>query len=203
MNSINAQSNIQSLLANTLREKEDSVKIREIFSRYSTVHELLEVTEEELVSINGIGPVKAKQIVSALRFAKELRILKQEQFSVRSPEDAYQYMKGEMELHTKEHFVVMGLNVKNNIIFTETVSIGTLNSAIVHPREVYRPLIKRNAASAIVFHSHPSGNPTPSREDIEVTKRLKEVGDIVGVELIDHLVIGHGCYVSLKEKGMM
>jgi DNA repair protein RadC len=203
MNSINAQNNIQSLLADTLREKEDSLKIREIFSRYGTVHELLEVTEEELLMIKGIGPVKARQIVTVLRLARELRILKQEKYTVRSPEDAYQYMKGEMELHTKEHFVVMGLNTKNNVIFTETVSIGTINSALVHPREVYRPLIKRNAASAVVFHSHPSGDPSPSREDIEVTKRLKEVGEIVGVDLIDHLVIGHGRYVSLKEKGLM
>lgn len=204
MNSkLNIQGNMHLLLASTLREKEDSLRIKEIFSRYRTVHELLEVTEEELLSIEGIGPVKAKQIVSALRFAKELRILKQEKYSVSSPEDAYQYMKGEMELHTKEHFIVMGLNTKNHIIFTEVISVGTINSAIVHPREVFRPLIKRNAASTILLHSHPSGNPEPSREDLEVTKRLKEVGVIVGIELLDHLVIGHGCYVSLKDKGLM
>ncbi len=93
------------------------------------------------------------------------------------------------------------LNTKNQVMHKKTVFIGSLNASIVHPREVYKEAIKRSAASIICIHNHPSGDPTPSREDIEVTRRLVECGRLVGIELLDHLIIGDKTYVSLKEKG--
>lgn len=97
--------------------------------------------------------------------------------------------------------VVLFLNIKNQIIHKQTIFIGSLNASIVHPREIFREAVKRSAASIICAHNHPSGVPTPSSEDIEVTKRIVEAGYIIGIELIDHVIIGDHQYISLKEKG--
>lgn len=190
------------LLATTIREKEDGYVVSEIFNRYPSAQELLDITEEELMNIKGIGKVKANQIMAALKLARMNPCPIEERFTIRSPQDAYDYLK-DMQYLTQEHFVVLGLNVKNEIIFRETVFIGSLNSSIVHPRETFKHLIRRSCASAIVGHNHPSGNPAPSPEDLQVTKRLVEVGSIVGIEVLDHIIIGFEKYVSLKEKGYM
>lgn len=103
---------------------------------------------------------------------------------------------------TKEHLVMMSLNTKNECIGLHTIHIGSVNASIVHPREVLQPAILNNATSFIIFHNHPSGDATPSREDIEVTKRMVEAGNIIGIDLLDHIIIGaEGRYTSLKEKG--
>ena len=188
------------LLATTIREKEDGYVVNEIFNRYPSVQELLSITEEELLNIKGIGKVKAQQIMAALKLARMNPCPIEERFTIRSPQDAYDYLK-DMQYLTQEHFVVLGLNVKNEIIFRETVFIGSLNSSIVHPRETFKHLIRRSCASAIVGHNHPSGQPQPSPEDIDVTKRLVEVGNVVGIEILDHIIVGFENYVSLKEKG--
>ncbi|MEI5908363.1 DNA repair protein RadC [Bacillus spongiae] len=159
-----------------MREKEDGYVVSEIFNRYPSIQELLDVTEEELLTIKGIG--------------------------IRSSEDAYTFLK-DMQYLTQEHFVVLGINIKNEVLFRETVFIGSLNASIVHPRETFKHLIRRSCASAIVAHNHPSGNPQPSREDIEVTKRLNEVGKVVGIEILDHVIVGQEQYTSLKEKGYL
>ncbi|MFL0363152.1 DNA repair protein RadC [Pseudobacillus sp. 179-B 2D1 NHS] len=190
------------LLATTIREKEDGYVVNEIFNRYPSIQELLEVTEEELLQINDIGKVKAKQIIAALKLARMNPCPIEKRFTIRSPQDAYDYLK-DMQYLTQEHFVVLGLNTKNEILFRETVFVGSLNSSIVHPRETFKHLIRRSCASAIVAHNHPTGNPAPSREDIDVTKRLAEVGKVVGIEVLDHLIVGAEKYVSLKEKGYL
>lgn len=190
------------LLATTIREKENGYVVNEIFNRYPSIQELLEVTEEELLQINGIGKVKAQQIIAALKLARMNPSPVEDRFTIRSPQDAYDYLS-DMSYLTQEHFVVLGLNTKNQVMFRETVFIGSLNASIVHPRECFRHLIRRSCASAIVSHNHPSGNPDPSREDIEVTKRLSEAGKIMGVEILDHIIVGAERYISLKEKGYL
>jgi DNA repair protein RadC len=110
-------------------------------------------------------------------------------------------MMEDLRYHSQEHFVCLYLNTKNQVIGKETVFIGSLNSSIVHPREVYKEAIRRSSASVICLHNHPSGDPTPSREDIEVTRRLLDAGKIIGIDLLDHLIIGDGRFYSLKEKG--
>lgn len=190
------------LLAATLREKEGGYVFNEIFNRYPSIQELLEITEEELMQIKGIGKVKSQQIIAALKLTRMLPTTAEERYTIRSPKDAFDYLQ-DMQYLTQEHFVVLGLNVKNQILFRETVFIGSLNASIVHPRETFKQLIRRSCASVIVAHNHPSGNPAPSSEDIDVTKRLTEVGNIVGIELLDHIIVGAESFISLKEKGYL
>jgi len=196
------KSTFKLLLSTTLHEKDDSYIVKEIFNRFHSIQEILSITEEELLAIKGIGKVKANQIMAALKLARLNPIAAEERFTIRSPKDAFDFLK-DMQYLTREEFVCIGLNTKNEILFRHTVSTGSLSASIVHPRETFIPLIKRSCASAIVAHNHPSGNPTPSPEDIAVTKRLTEVGLIIGIEVVDHIIIGHEKYISLKEKGYM
>jgi DNA repair protein RadC len=103
----------------------------------------------------------------------------------------------------REHFLAVLLDTKNRVLRTETISIGTLDSSLVHPREVYRVVVREGAACWIAVHNHPSGDPTPSPEDIAITKRLKDAGELLGVPLIDHLILGDGNYTSLRERGYL
>jgi len=165
---------------------------------------LRDATIEELISIKGIGTAKGLIILSAIELGKRMNEYKpNEKYVIRSPEDGADYVMEEMRYLKQEHFVVLFLNTKNQIIHQQTIFIGSLNASIVHPREVYREAVKRSAASIIVAHNHPSGDPAPSQEDIQVTKRLVNSGKIIGIELLDHLIIGDRKFVSLKEKGYL
>jgi len=117
---------------------------------------------------------------------------------INSPDDVNKIIQSYLNGVDREHFVVILLNSKNGIIGINTVSVGNLNSSIVHPREVFKPAIVAGAASIIIAHNHPSGDPKPSSEDLIVTERIKEAGDILGIGVLDHIIIGDGCYVSLK-----
>ncbi|MFF2909773.1 DNA repair protein RadC [Paenibacillus sp. NPDC057934] len=191
------------IIANTLHEKKSSYTVEEIMKVFSTPEELLGATEQELMQIRGIGKVKAQQVIAALELAKLLNSPKQPPAFIRSPQDAYEHLYSELSYLSKEHFICLFLNTKNRIIAKETVSVGNLNSAIVSPREVFRAAIKRASASLICAHNHPSGDATPSAEDIQLTKRLTEAGEIIGISVLDHLIIGDQQYVSLKERGLM
>lgn len=195
--------NLKSLLSQSLRERQDSYTIQRIFEQFPTTSELLDVTEQQLIEIKGIGMSKARQITAMLKLAKVLTVPNHEQYIIRSPSDVHSLLSSELSHLTKEHFVCLFLNTKNRLLFKEVISIGSLNSAIVHPREVFRAAIKRCSASVICVHNHPSGDSTPSPEDIELTKRLVSAGEIVGIEVLDHIIIGGSSYVSLKEQGLM
>lgn len=125
------------------------------------------------------------------------------QKTITSPEDACDIVENVLKLSskTKEHFVMASLNTKNAVIGLHTIHVGTVNASIVHPREVLQQAILNNATSFMVFHNHPSGDPSPSQEDIIATKKLVEAGKVMNIELLDHLVIGTNKFVSLKEKG--
>lgn len=122
---------------------------------------------------------------------------------VSSPSDAYNLTKGFFECADREQMILCSLNTKNQPLTINVVSIGTLNSSLVHPREIFKPAILSNAASIIIAHNHPSGDPEPSSEDINITHRLKECGKLLGIELVDHVIIGDEKFVSLKEKGIL
>ncbi|WDV06153.1 RadC family protein [Lysinibacillus irui] len=195
-----SENTFKSLIATTLREKEDGYILSEIFTRYPSIQELLDVTEVELLNIKGIGKVKAQQIIAALQLARMNPVTTEQRFKIRSPQDAYTYLQDLQHLQ-QEHFVVLGLNTKNEIMFRKTIFVGSLNASICHPREIMKELIKRSCACAILSHNHPSGDTTPSPEDIQVTERLVGAGNIIGITIIDHVIIGSNKYLSMKEKG--
>lgn len=163
---------------------------------------MVDMTVSELKE-EGMTHNEALRVHSGMLIARKMRSAgkAETRYVIRSPEDAAAYMMAEMTNLTQEHFVVIFLNVKNEVLHKKTIFIGSLNSSIVHPREVYKEAVKHSAASIICFHNHPSGRPDPSLEDIEVTKRLAEAGSVMGVELIDHVIIGDHRFISLKEKG--
>ena len=144
-------------------------------------------------------PSKRVNIVN-LKLVKENSFLYPERY-VRSPEDAYTLLKQFLVEIDREYFIVVCLDTKNQPTAINICHIGSLNASIVHPREVLKPAILSNSASIIVAHNHPSNDPTPSREDIEVTKRLVEAGKIIGIEILDHLIVCSDRFISLKEKG--
>ena len=165
---------------------------------------LSDATIEELTSIKGIGTAKGVIILAAIELGRRIQQYKpDERFTVRSPEDGADYVMEDMRSLKQEHLVVMFLNTKNQIIHRQTIFVGSLNASIVHPREIYREAVRRSAASIICAHNHPSGDPSPSQEDIHVTRRLVEAGKIMGIEMLDHLVIGDNKFISLKEKGYL
>ena len=198
----------QELVAILLRTgtKEESVLVlaNRVLSSFDKIQDLKHATIEEYTTVKGVGKAKAVQLLAAAEIGKRMyRKHSEGRYTIRSPEDAAAYLMTDMSSLTQEHFVVLFLNVKNEIIHKETIFIGSLNSSIVHPREIYREAVKRSAASIICAHNHPSGNPSPSPEDIDVTKRLLEAGSLMGIELLDHVIIGDHQFISLKEKGYM
>ena len=145
--------------------------------------------------------VKRINIVS-IKMVKESSFLYQTR-QILSPKDAYEMIKEQLEGLDREQFIIACLNTKNEPTNITVVSVGSLNKAIVHPREVFKTAILSNAASIMAFHNHPSGETTPSQQDIQLTKRLYEAGELLGIKLLDHLIIGDGTFTSLKEKGYL
>ncbi|EAA0223598.1 DNA repair protein RadC [Listeria monocytogenes] len=156
--------------------------------------------EQEMV-ITENKKVAAKRVdIVKIQMVKEGSLLYKNR-TVHSPQNAFDLMKQFLGDVDREHFVVVCLDSKNQPIALNTCHIGSLNSSIVHPREVFKTAILSNAASIMVGHNHPSGNPEPSEADIRVTRRLEEAGELMGIRLLDHLIIGEDTYVSLKERG--
>lgn len=173
-----------------------------ILQKAGSLRSLLEMELEELKSISGIGEAKAIQIKAGLELGRRLsRGNLLDRITIRSPKDAADYMMDSLRYLHQEHFVSLFLNTKNQIIGQETIFVGTLNSSLVHPREVFREAIRRSSASVLLLHNHPSGDPTPSKEDLDITQRMVESGNLLGIEVLDHLIIGDGSYISLKERG--
>lgn len=165
---------------------------------------LTDCTIEELKEIKGIGLAKASQLIAAVELGKRIALsAKVNNYRIKSPEDVKELLMEEMRYLKKEYFSILLLNTKNEVISIENISIGSLNASIVHPREVFSRAIKRNSASVILAHNHPSGDPSPSQEDIQITRRLKEAGAIIGIPVLDHVIIGDGTYISLKEKELI
>lgn len=166
------------------------------------IRQLINMSVEELKQYKGIGETTAQRLVAAFGLANHIVSKKEKRGVIKTPDMAYTYFK-DLEKYNQEHFDAIYLNSKNEIIQRRNIFKGTLNASLVHPREIFKEAIRLSASLVIVAHNHPSGDPTPSREDVEITKRLNEVGRIVGIDLLDHIVIGSGRYVSLKEKGII
>ncbi|MCM3716278.1 DNA repair protein RadC [Alkalihalobacillus oceani] len=167
-----------------------------------SVNDLLLMSESDFKSIEGIGPRKAEILVATVALAKKLLQVNSNsnKLCIRSPEDMFNYpgLKT-MALETQEVVKVFTLNTRNFITGEKVVFKGTLNTSLMHPREILLFALSKNAASVIVAHNHPSGDPTPTREDIEVTRRLFEAGKVIGIEVLDHIVVGDHRCISIKE----
>jgi len=174
-----------------------------ILSSFDGLPGLAQATIDELCSVDGIGMAKAAQIKASLEMGKRLMAtIPKERLQVRSPSDVANLLMVEMSFLDKEELHTVLLDTKNFIIRTEKVYAGSLNSAVVRVGEVFREAIRANCASIIVAHNHPSGDPTPSPEDVHVTKQIVEAGELLDINVLDHLVIGRSKYVSLKERGL-
>lgn len=159
---------------------------------------------QQLQQVKGIGKVKALQVQAMLELGKRLsNCIQIRNKVITTPSDVVHYYMEEMRVLQKEYFKMILLDTKCKVIKDVTVSIGSLSSSIVHPREVFIEAIKNASASLILMHNHPSGDSTPSKEDISITKRLVEGGAILGIQIVDHIIFGNGNYISLKEKGYM
>jgi len=157
-------------------------------------------TVNELSVYRGIGPVKAATILAALELGKRIACASAiESEKISSPSDGAQYLMGRLRNETHERFLVVLLNTKHRIIKVQQVAEGSLSSAVVHPREVFAPAVYAHAAFVLAAHNHPSGDPRPSREDRELTLMLAQTGDVMGIPLLDHIIIGDGKYYSFKE----
>ena len=171
---------------------------RGIVKRYP-VNKLVDMDLKELTTIKGIGRAKAAGLVAGFELAK--RGLNQGigiEPSITSPVDVLGFLT-DIKDRRKEYFVALFLNARNQVICREDVSVGSLNASLVHPREVFAPAVGSSAASVILAHNHPSGDVTPSREDIELTRRMVQAGEIMGIEVLDHLIVGSERFLSMKE----
>ena len=160
---------------------------------------LQDITIDELCEIDGVGLTKATMIKAALELGRRVASFKPNKYKVKNPWDIYKYYMDSLRYLKKEVFKVVLLNTKNEIITDVDVSVVTLNSSLVHPREVFIEAIKRSSNKIILIHNHPSGSIEPSVEDKNITKRLISCGEIIGIEVIDHIIIGDGMYFSFKE----
>jgi len=184
---------------------ESSVKLAgNVLAAAGGLRNMIDMSIEQMTAIRGIGNAKALQLKAGIELGRRLaRTGLEDTPAIASPRDAAELVMDELRYLQKEHFMVLFLNTKNRVVGKETLSIGSLNASIVHPREVFLSAIKRSSASIICAHNHPSGDPTPSHEDIQVTKRLADAGTLLGIELLDHLIIADRSFVSLKELGLM
>lgn len=175
---------------------------QEVMVRFGGLQQLAEATIAELLEIKGIGLAKAIQLKATFNLG--MRVSRQEvtvRYRIEHPSHAYHLLKDELENEKREHFMVILLDVKGYVICHEVVSIGSLSNTLVHPREVFYPAIRHKAASLIVAHNHPSGDPTPSHDDFETTKALVEASSLMKIPLNDHIIIGQQKFVSLRQQG--
>ncbi len=175
-----------------------------ILTKSGGLRNLPHLTLEDLQENRGIGPDKAVTIKAALELGSRLATApRQETGSISTPRQAADLFMEELRYKKKEYFKILLLNTKNHVISREEISVGSLSASIVHPREIFTIPLRKSAASVILFHNHPSGDPTPSQQDIEVTRRLVDAGNILGIAVRDHIIIGDGCFFSFREKGLL
>ncbi len=194
---------------------------QELITKFASVRGISEATIEELAKIKGVGTAKASQLKACFELGKRRELETEynyERFDIKNPQAVVSAIRSSIKDMKKEHFMLMILNTRNKIVRIENISVGTLNSSLVHPREVFNKAIVHAASSVVIAHNHPSGDPKPSEEDLKITRRLIDAGKLLGIEVLDHIIIGkHSTksaltehkkpekesYCSLKEKGFI
>jgi DNA repair protein RadC len=177
---------------------------RELLQEFGDLRALAAASLADICRNKGTGPAKAACLKAALELANRVnsrRMESNERYT--SPQQIFEHYHFTYRDRRKEYFLALLLDGKNRIIREVQVSEGSLNQSIVHPREVFSPAVRESAAAIILVHNHPTGDPTPSREDIDITRRLKEAGDLMGVRVLDHIIIGDGTFLSFVAQGML
>jgi len=202
--SVLSNAELLAILLRTGTKEESAISLaHRILVQEQGLRYLADINVEQLSSIKGIGKAKAAQIKAAIELGKRLAAFEPAADKpLKCPQDVAALLMEEMRYLKKEHMKLVLLNVKCNLISVEEISVGSLNASIVHPREVFNPAIRKSSASIIMVHNHPSGDPSPSSEDVSITARIAEAGKLIGIELVDHIIIGDGKYISMKEKGL-
>lgn len=171
-----------------------------ILSEYGGIAHLKELSLSYLIKINGIKKAKAIRLLAAIELAKRVRYSEAEPIhTIRHAKDIYLLLEGNLQFEKQEHFVALYCDTKHQVIRQKTLFVGSLNCSIVHPREVFKEALETSAACIAVAHNHPSGDPTPSTQDIEVTEMLSRTGNVMQIPLLDHVIIGHQKYFSFRE----
>jgi DNA repair protein RadC len=174
----------------------------QLLVRFGGLRGLMDAALEELQAVKGVGLAKAAQVKAALELGRRAAGRPgEERPVVRTPEEAAGLVMEQMRYLDREHFRAILLNTKNRVLAVEGVSVGTLNASSVHPRELFKNAIRKSAAAVILVHNHPSGDPSPSRQDLDLTRRLVEAGEIIGIPVLDHIIIGDNRFTSLKAQG--
>ena len=189
------------LLAHLLRNHETASRLMEHFRNLSAI---AEASIPELMQVKGVGKATAEAIQVAFELSRKLTQTNNEvRRTVHSPNDIYRLIKADFSRLKQEVLLVLLLNTKNIVEHIHTVFVGTLNCSLTHPREIFKTAIKHSAASVILAHNHPSGSCDPSSEDIHATKQLVKVGELVQIPVLDHIIVGDGDYLSMKELGLL
>ena len=198
-------SELLALILRTGNKNENIIHLCDrVLSEFQGLAGLINCTPQRLMRIGGIKEAKAAQLCALFEISKRAYVQKGTKINkISSPMEAANLVREDMKFLKQEVLKLIMLNTKNCVLFTKDIFMGGLNSSIVHPREIFSEALRFNSASIIVCHNHPSGDPSPSDEDINITLRLKECGKLMGIELIDHIIIGGNSYVSLKEKGII
>lgn len=192
------------LLGTGARSVHVSELARVLIARAGGLRGLAHRTLDEWTAERGVGPARAARLVAAFELARRLQHEPRLRgLAIRSGHDVVRVLGGRMRDQSKETFIALLLDGKHRLVREEMVSQGSLTASIVHPREVFRAAIREGAAALVVAHNHPSGDPTPSREDVDITARLVEAGQLVGIPLLDHVVLGDAAFVSLRERGLI
>jgi len=201
---LSAQEILALILGRGIKGESVMMTSQKLLSRFGSLKSIANASVEELTQTRGIGPAKAAQIKAALELSKRLEADANQKPKpvLKSPEDVVAEVRSKLKGKKKEHFLVICLDTRNRLINDKPVSIGSLDTSIVHPREAFKEAVSSSAASVIFVHNHPSGDPEPSKEDIELTKRLVKAGEIIGINVLDHIIVCDKGYLSLKAKNL-
>jgi len=201
---LSAQEILALILGRGVAGESVTVTVQRLLSRFGNLKGMANASVEELSQVRGVGLAKASQIKAAFELANRLESYSEagEKPIVKTPDDVVGLVRGRLRDQKKEHFLALLLDTRNQLIKVSEISVGSLDTSIVHPREAFKEAISASAASVVFVHNHPSGDPEASEDDVKLTKRLAEAGEIVGIEVLDHIIIGDKNSRSLKREGL-
>ena len=200
---LSAQELLALILGRGIAGESVMVTVQRLLSTFGNVKAISEASLEELSQVRGIGLAKAAQIKAAFELAKRSEVEVGEKIFIKTAEDAVKLVKPKLKDKKKEYFLILSLDSRNNLIKISEISIGSLNANLVNPREIFKEAIQALANSIILIHNHPSGDAIPSKDDIDITKQLIDAGEIMGITILDHIVIGNQDYKSMKDKELL